>query len=544
MKKLSELDRRYALTRDRIIGLGERSVRKSYYPQLRQRLLELERFRFLLDRTHDLILVVRLPDGAVTDFNQSAPRLTGFTPEELRALKVEALMPELSPRLADPARATGEPSAAGTLVTHLRRRDASRLPVEVTVETAHWNGSVNAVIVARDITDRLQAETEMTFLEKQLRQAQKMEAVGTLAGGIAHDFNNILSAVIGFAEMAIDETPPDSSLRHSMQQVLKAGLRAKNLVKQILAFSRQSEQELHPLQLRKVVQEAGELLRASLPTTIEIRREIRSNAFVLADPTQMHQVLMNLCTNAAHAMRTHGGTLTIGLEDLEAPPPAVDAQMELLPGAYLRLTVRDTGVGIPGALLERIFDPFFTTKGVGEGTGMGLSVAHGIVKAHGGTIGVTSQEGRGTTFTVLLPAISPSDEGALSRPTALPGGSERILVVDDEAMLAQMTAQLLERLGYRVTAETSSPRALERFRRSPGEFDLVITDMTMPGVTGKELALEILALRPQLPVILCTGFSEVIDEPSARAIGIRAFTMKPIVMRELAETVRRVLDGG
>jgi PAS domain S-box-containing protein len=544
MKKPSELDRRYALTRDRIIGLGERSVRKSYYPQLRQRLLELERFRYLLDRTHDLILVVRLPSGDVTDFNQSAPRLTGFSAEELMALKVEDLMPELSRRLAGHARPDGEPLAAGALTTHLRRRDASRLPVEVTVETALWNGSVCAIIVARDITDRLQAETEMKILEKQLRQAQKMEAVGTLAGGIAHDFNNILSAVIGFAEMAVEETLPDSSLRHSMQQVLKAGLRAKNLVKQILAFSRQSEQALHPVQMRKVVQEAGELLRASLPSTIEIRREIRSNAFVLADPTQMHQVLMNLCTNAAHAMRTRGGTLTIGLEDLDAPPPAADAPMELLPGAYVSLTVSDTGVGIPGAFLERIFDPFFTTKGVGEGTGMGLSVAHGIVKSHGGTIDVTSREGQGSTFTVLLPAISPSDEGALNRPAAVPGGTERILVVDDEAMLAQMTAQLLERLGYRVTAESSSPRALERFRRAPHEFDLVITDMTMPGVTGKELALEILALRPQLPVILCTGFSEIIDEASARAMGIRAFTMKPIVMRELAETVRRVLDGG
>jgi signal transduction histidine kinase/ActR/RegA family two-component response regulator len=428
-----------------------------------------------------------------------------------------------------------------------RNRTLSGRPIEVLIKSSVPPGEEGTwgrvFISVYDLTERIQAETEKKILEKQLRQAQKMEAVGTLAGGIAHDFNNILSAVIGFAEMAMDETPPESSTRHSMQQVLQAGLRAKNLVKQILAFSRQTEQALQPVQMRKVVQEAGELLRASLPTTIEIRREVRSNAFVLADPTQMHQVLMNLCTNAAHAMRERGGRLTIGLEDLEVPPAAPGSPMELLPGAYLRLTVQDTGMGIPADHLERIFDPFFTTKGVGEGTGMGLSVVHGIVKAHGGNIGVTSTVGRGSAFTVLLPAITSTNEQRLERPTAAPGGSERILLVDDEAMLVQMTAQLLERLGYRVAAETSSPRALERFRAAPGEFDLVITDMTMPGVTGKELAREVLGLRPRLPVILCTGFSDAIDEATAREMGIRAFIVKPIVMRELAETVRRVLDG-
>jgi len=705
MPKPSDPAQNYPLIRRRIIGLGERTVRKNYYPQLQQRLEELERFRFLLDQASDMIFLFDAQDGRIQDCNQSAVAKTGYPHEILTAMSVMDIFPQ---RLlfADfpfqPPGKTDHTASTTPSVTTCRNRSGQEITVELSVQMARLKTATLGLIVARnigarmraeedlkrselryralfedspislweedfsrlkrhfdqlkkdriqsfvryfadhpdeitrcirmirivdvnqatlalyeaaskeellasihrilpqtaqnvlkqeliamaqegrfeiecinrtlkgndryllikssippgyeeswekvfisvyDLTERMEAEKERKALGRQLRQAQKMEAVGTLAGGIAHDFNNILSAVIGFTEMAMEDAPPDTDLSHNMEQVLQAGLRAKHLVQQILAFSRQSEHEMKPVQLDRIIQEACELLRASLPTTIDIHTDIQTDAFTMGDPTQMHQVLMNLCTNAGHAMRDRGGQLSIVLREATAD----EIQDTRLPGmtaeAYLQLVVQDTGHGIPGNIMDRIFDPFFTTKEHAEGTGMGLSVAHGIIKSHDGSIDVESQPGQGTTFRIYLPKILRRTKDDHRHALPMPPGNERVLFVDDEIMLVDMSQQILQRLGYQVTACTSSVEALQHFQNDPAAFDLIITDMTMPHMTGKELATEILKINPGLPIILCTGFSETITEEAAKHIGIQAFILKPIVMSDLAVTMRKVLDG-
>jgi CheY-like chemotaxis protein len=369
-----------------------------------------------------------------------------------------------------------------------------------------------------------------------------MESIGTLAGGIAHDFNNILSAIMGYTELALDDIERDSQLYTNLQEVFRAGKRAKDLVQQILAFSRQSEQGRKPVQVKHIINEALKLLRSSLPTTIEVRRDIRSDALAMADPTQIHQILMNLCTNADHAMREKGGVLEVKLEDVELDADFTAAHPNIKPGAYINLTVSDTGHGIPPGVLERIFDPFFTTKEIGEGTGMGLSVVHGIVGSYGGAITAYSEPGQGSTFKVYLPIIERRKEPEIRTEESISTGSERILFVDDESVLVDMGKQILESLGYDVITRTSSIEALELFKAQPDRFELVITDMTMPNMTGDDLAQELMHIKPNIPIILCTGFSATIDEQKARAMGIRAFVLKPIVKREIAATIRKVLD--
>jgi CheY-like chemotaxis protein len=369
-----------------------------------------------------------------------------------------------------------------------------------------------------------------------------MEAIGTLAGGIAHDFNNILSAVIGYTEIALADMPEDTSQHRNLQEVLKAGSRAKDLVKQILTFSRQTEQELKPLQINQIVRETLKLLRASLPTTVKISQDIQSDSAVLADPTQVHQVIMNLCTNAAHAMRTKGGQLKIDLSDVVLGGSFIEQHPYLSPGAYIKLRVIDTGHGMEKAILDRIFDPFFTTKERGEGTGMGLAVVLGIVKSHGGAITVESEVGKGSIFNVFLPVILQEVDHEVKTRGPIPTGTERILFIDDEKSLVDLGQQILERLGYKVTIRTSSVEALELFMEQPEKFDLVITDMTMPNMTGDELAGKLMNIRADIPVILCTGYSERISRERAHRLGIKEFILKPIVMRELAKTVRGVLD--
>ncbi len=358
-------------------------------------------------------------------------------------------------------------------------------------------------------------------------------------------------------------------LESNLRQVLKAAHRAKELVKQILTFSRQTEQEAGPVQLKLIVNEVIELLRASLPATIEIRQNIQSDSAVLADPTRVHQVLMNLCTNAGHAMRETGGTLEVGLgnavlsssrqaqfrvsnaelhEDdghsAGRTPHLAIGYSELIPGEYVKLTVSDSGHGMTPDVLERIFDPFFSTKEPGDGTGMGLSVVHGIVKSHRGTVAVYSEPGKGSTFDVYLPVAEHLRDvwERESRQGGIPGGYERVLFIDDEPFLVDTGKQILSRLGYEVITRTSGIEALELFRTKPDTFDMVITDQTMPQMTGVELVRELMKIRPQIPVILCTGFSEVITEDKANALGIQESLMKPVVAREIAETVRNVLD--
>lgn len=392
--------------------------------------------------------------------------------------------------------------------------------------------------------DKLMRETrEREQVEAQLRQAQKMDALGTLTGGIAHDFNNILAAIIGFTEIAKDKVPAESRVQHHLERVLEAGIRGRDLVKHMLTFSRQSEQEKKPLPLSSIVKETIKLLRASIPTTIGIRLNIRSeSSFVFADPVQMQQVVMNLCANGAYAMREKGGTLDVELSDFSVARSNGNPQ-GIEPGLYMKLTVRDTGGGIAPEIMEKIFDPFFTTKKPGEGTGLGLAVVHGIVKQHSGYITVESEPGRGSLFAVFLPKATEKGPLEMTGEFAIPTGKEKVLFVDDEEALAEVGQELLEELGYSVTVKRSSIEALAAFRSNPGDYDLIITDQTMPEITGLELAGEVLTLRPDMPIILCTGFSHLIDAAGAAAAGIRAFLMKPLTKGELARTVRDVLDA-
>jgi PAS domain S-box-containing protein len=396
--------------------------------------------------------------------------------------------------------------------------------------------------IATDISRIKDLEKESLRIQAQLQQAQKMEAIGTLAGGIAHDFNNILSAVIGYTEIALADVPEDTSQHRNLQEVLKAGSRARDLVKQILTFSRQTEQELKPVQINQIIRETLKLLRASLPTTVKISHDIQSDSAVLADSTQIHQVIMNLCTNAAHAMRSSGGQLKIDLSDVVLGGSFIEQHPYLTPGVYIKLEVSDTGHGMEKIILDRIFDPFFTTKERGEGTGMGLAVVLGIVKSHGGTITVESEPKKGSTFNVLLPVILQEVDHDIQTKAPIPTGTERILFIDDEKSLVDLGQQILERLGYDVSIRTSSVEALELFMEQPEKFDLVITDMTMPNMTGDELAARLMNIRADIPVILCTGYSERISRDRAHGLGIKEFILKPIVMRELAKTVRNVLD--
>ena len=396
--------------------------------------------------------------------------------------------------------------------------------------------------VAEDMTEQKRVQDTLVKSERQFRQSSRMEAIGTLAGGIAHDFNNILTAILGYTELGLASVPKDSRTQRNLQEVLTAGHRAKHLVLQILAFSRQSGQAKRPTPIHTVIQEALKLLRATIPSTIEIRDSLMTQASVLADPTQLHQVVINLCTNAEYAMRETGSLLEITLADFEVTEENVRSVSGLRIGPHVRLTIQDNGTGMSSDVLERMFDPFFTTKPIGEGSGMGLSVVHGIVANHGGALMVDSQRGKGTKIEVYLPAIpAPVWDGAGDQGT-IPLGKETILFVDDEETIVRLGKELLEQLGYTIEVQTNSLEALNVFRHDPQRFDLVITDQTMPGLTGEALSRELLRIRPELPIILCTGFSHIMTAEKAKALGIQAYLMKPLAIRDLAPIVRHVLD--
>ncbi len=386
--------------------------------------------------------------------------------------------------------------------------------------------------------------TKQKNLETQLRQAQKMEAIGTLAGGIAHDFNNILGVIIGCSELAWEKAPHGSDELILLEKVIGAGRRAKELVKQILTFSRQSKSEIKPLYLSPIVKETLKFIRSTIPATIEIEQEIDDEAgAVLADPTQVHRLLMNLYTNAVQAMVPKGGVLRVYLADRDLGSDMASAHADIKAGPYVELRVQDTGPGIPPDAIDRIFDPFFTTKAVGEGTGLGLSVVHGIVKQHNGAIIVDSRPGEGTDFKVYLPRLDKRHIKIMDElDFAVPGGSERILLVDDEQELLDTLQLVLVELGYTTSVKTSSLEALERFRSSPDEFDLVITDFTMPNMTGIELAKNINRIDPDLPILMCTGFSELIPRKQAQRAGVRDVLFKPVARWQLATAIRKVLD--
>ncbi|MDY6989464.1 MAG: PAS domain S-box protein [Thermodesulfobacteriota bacterium] len=508
-----------------------------------------EQFGFLQELTDAIPISVFYKDtkGIYTGCNDAYARFLGLTKEEIVGKGVHDIFPK---DLADTFDKADEAlfNNPGSQFYEAQMDHADGTPRHVFFSKATFlerNGRVAGLIGAMiDITERKRAKEEKRRLGDELRQAQKVEAIGTLAGGIAHDFNNILASIMGYGELALDDAPKGSPLDNNLQQIFQAGRRAKDLVNQILTFSRQGEEERRPVQMAPLINEALKLLRSSLPTTIDIREHVETDLDnVLADPTQIHQIVMNLCTNAAHAMRKKGGILEVGLRQVEIDSDSMAEYPDITPGPYLRLTVSDTGHGMPLETLERIFQPYFTTKDKGEGTGMGLSVVHGIVRTYEGTINAFSEPGNGSTFNVYLPAITGQVQEQREPRVPLPTGKESILFVDDEPPLAALGKQRLKRLGYEVTTRTSSIEALELYKAKPDAFDLVITDMTMPHMTGDRLASEMMKVRPDIPVILCTGYSTQISKEKAKGLGIRGFAMKPIVTRELAEMVRRALDG-
>jgi PAS domain S-box-containing protein len=500
-----------------------------------------EKYRDLVESVNSIIIRVDA-EGRVTFLNDYGQDFFGYSEEEIRGKHVFGMI--VPPDTASGLNAkmfmeyiAKHPDRYRESEIQNMRRNGEKVWVSWTVTPLYEeNGLINGLLaVGNDISERKRLET-------QLRQAQKMEALGTLTGGIAHDFNNILAAVIGFAELLEDHVPRQSREAHHLKRVLEAGLRGRDLVKQMLTFSRKTEQEKKPLRLSSIVKETVKFLRASTPSTINIRVEVRSESgVILGDPVQIQQVLMNLCTNAAFAMREKGGSLDIALSDFSVSPSSRDPQ-DIEPGLYMKLTVRDTGSGIAPEIIDKIFDPFFTTKEVGEGTGLGLSVVHGIVHQSGGSITVESEPGRGSTFTVYFPkTVEESVTASVSR-EALPTGSERILFVDDEEALVEMGEDILAELGYEVTSRMNGREALALFTADPSRFDLIITDQTMPDMTGAQLAKEILTIRADMPIIMCTGFSHLVDADKAKAAGIRAFAMKPLTKREIARTIRTVLE--
>ncbi|MBI9085861.1 MAG: response regulator [Desulfobacterales bacterium] len=484
---------------------------------------------------------VAAPDGKFIDVNAAMVEMLGFdTKESLMSTKMGTLFGDPIDHLRLYAQVMDQGIIKNVESLMLRQNGSTFTAAISAVASAdgqEQTGYIDGVV--EDISYR-------KSLENQIRQSQKMDALGTLAGGIAHDFNNILSAVIGFSELADAKVPPESMVHKDLAQVLAASHRAKELVRQILAFSRRSKIENRPVQVVPIAKEVLNLLRATLPTSIEIQHHMSSDTgYIQGDPTQIHQIILNLCTNAGHAMGQWGGTLTVAIENTDLDGKTSGPHPNLDDGPYLKLTVKDTGTGIPPAIMASIFDPYFTTKEVGEGTGMGLAVVMGIVRGIGGDITVESRVGKGSVFSVYLPAIQQPrpTQPEPATTSALPGGKERILFVDDEPALVSLGKQRLERLGYQVETCTTPIEALERFGQDVGRFDLVITDMTMPGMSGDRLALSLMAIRPDIPVILCTGFSKQTTESQTRKIGIRAFIQKPVIGQELAVTVRQVLEA-
>lgn len=523
--------------KDAIVGLGERSIRKSYYPELRTKIRDLDEQRIFFRSTLNSIpdgVVVMDGSGSIKQANPALCQMFGYEIEELIGRPPTLLY-------------QGE----GILFRHedfptawsrqFLRKDGSVFLGETMESNIRDDQGklIGTLELIRDLSERLSVIRQQRQLEEQLRQSQKMAAIGTLAGGIAHDFNNLLAAILGYAELALLKLPPGIALQREIRQILKAGGKASELVNQILAFSRKETTKRILLQPGVLLKEVVKLLRGTIPTTVTIREKITvTDRVILANPTQLHQVVMNLCTNAFHAVEDNSGEITLSLEPVIKAIPESQPERE-----WIRISVSDNGCGIDAANLSRIFEPYFTTKPSGKGTGMGLAVVHGIVESHEGRIEVESNHGQGTCFRIYFPVVAgmetPQDQ---HQSQSLVGGNESILVVDDEQMVAGYLKGFLEQLGYSITVCNDGNTALMTFEQNPKAFDLVITDQTMPGKTGFEIARTMLALRPELPIILCSGYSSALSPERVTKAGIREFMMKPVSLHDLAPVIRKVLD--
>ncbi|MBN1225269.1 MAG: PAS domain S-box protein [Candidatus Aminicenantes bacterium] len=498
---------------------------------------QLKRLSIAIEQVTDEIIITDL-EGKIQYVNRAFEKTTGYSREEAIGNAWDFLRSgNPDPALQEKLRETiqGGKTWKGQITN--RRKDSRLIQQDVTINPLfNDSGKITGYIsLKRDVTESLR-------LEDQLRQAQKMEAVGTLAGGIAHDFNNILGAIMGYAELAKFKTA-DIHIQPYLEQMLTACHRSKELIKQILTFCRQESLEKKPVTVAPLVKETVKMLRASFPSTIEIRLEITNpNDRILADPTQLHQVIMNLCTNALHAMEKRTGVLEIHLERCDVSTGGRLYDTDWKEGSYLKMTVTDDGQGINPSIKDKIFDPFFTTRKAGEGTGLGLSVVYGIVKNHGGFISVESEMGRGTSFSVHLPLIDWEEEDDRKDCLPWPTGKGTILLVEDEEPLASLGREILTSLGYDVSVRFNGQDALQAFRADPCRYDLVITDMTMPKMTGATLSAEMLKIRPELPIILTTGSSERISEEDAKKIGIREYILKPVSLDKLAQVIRGTLD--
>jgi len=497
------------------------------------------RFRKILDTIPTGIIIVDAEHKEIVYLNPTAADMIGADPQTITGKVCHEVICPVQAGSCPMATVRDMHQSKRTLLTI----DGREIPVFKTVSRTTIEGRECFMESFIDLSEQIQAEKDREKLELQLRQAQKMEALGTLAGGIAHDFNNILSAVLGYSELGLqDLEDPAHPLYPKLKAINHAGHRAKELVEQILAFSRMQEQLQAPIKVSPIVKEALKLLQSSLPANIQVKATIKPDRPVLGDPTQIHQIIMNLCTNAYHAMQESGGILGVALEQLAVDAPEDTGLLDLPPGQYLRLTVSDTGTGISQAIIDRIFEPYFTTKDKGKGTGLGLAVVHGIVKRHGGDIGVESRVGEGTQFTVMLPICGDETAENGFHAVSLPRGTEHVLLVDDEKDLVEIGSEMLQRLGYRVTAITGSLDALETFKEDPFRFNVIVSDYNMPGLTGDQMARQMLSIRRDTPIIICTGFSEVFDKQRAQAMGIRQILMKPLTMEAIAHAVREVLD--
>ncbi len=523
-----------ALVSSVLIKAGKEQVILAEVMDITDRKLEVERYKKTIESSIDGFWIIDTK-GIFLEVNEAYSKMIGYSREEFLKMSIadiEALEhpEEIKKRIEKTMR-----SGSDRFETKHRHKKGHLIDVEVSATYTKGSGG-RFFVFLRDMTARNQ-------IEERLRQAQKIESIGNLAGGIAHDFNNLLFPIIGMSEILLDDLPKDSLEYENVQEIFNAGRRAGDLVKQILAFSRQSEHKMAPMRMQNVLKEVIKLSRSTIPANIEIHENIQQNCgLVMADPSQIHQIAMNLITNAFHAVEEKNGAIDIELKAIalkanELPDSVLQA------GQYARLSVSDNGIGMSRDTIQKIFEPYFTTKEQGKGTGLGLAVVYGIVEEHKGEIKIYSEVGKGTTFNIYLPLMEKAIEIAMvDQVSGADTGTENILLVDDEVSVAKLEAQMLSRLGYQLTVKTDSLEALNAFKSDPDSFDLVISDMTMPNMTGDQFAKEILSIKPDTPIIICTGFSERINREQAEIIGVKGFLMKPVVKSDMAQMVRNVLD--